>query len=50
MGKGSGQGLSVAYNVVYEKHQGTIDVDSRPGEGTTFTIHLPIALEAEEVA
>ena len=50
VGKGSGQGLSVAYNVVYEKHQGTIDVDSRPGEGTTFTIHLPIALEAEEVA
>ncbi len=50
VGKGSGQGLSVAYNVVYEKHQGTIDVDSRPGEGTTFTVHLPIALEVEEVA
>ena len=42
VGKGTGQGLSVAYNVVYDKHNGTIEVESVPGEGTTFVIRLPL--------
>ena len=42
VGKGTGQGLSVAYNVVCEKHLGTIDVDSEMGKGTTFIIRLPL--------
>ncbi|MEW6218812.1 MAG: ATP-binding protein [Thermodesulfobacteriota bacterium] len=41
VGKGTGLGLSIVYNVVH-KHEGTIDVDSRVGEGTTFTVRLPI--------
>lgn len=36
----SGLGLATAYSVV-TKHGGTIDVDSRPGVGTTFHIDLP---------
>jgi PAS domain S-box-containing protein len=42
VGKGTGQGLAIAHNVVVEKHGGTIKVNSAPGKGTTFTIRLPI--------
>jgi len=41
VGKGTGLGLNVAYNIV-KKHRGAIDVKSRIGEGTTFTIRLPV--------
>lgn len=42
VGKGSGQGLSVAHNLIVEKHNGGIDFVSEPGVGTTFTIRLPV--------
>jgi len=42
-GKGTGLGLSVSYDIVM-KHQGTIEVSSEPGAGTTFTITLPVLL------
>jgi two-component system NtrC family sensor kinase len=41
VGKGTGLGLSITYDII-KKHQGEIYVESRPGEGTTFTIRLPI--------
>jgi signal transduction histidine kinase len=41
VGKGTGLGLHVAYNII-EKHKGTIEVESKVGEGTTFTIKIPI--------
>lgn len=40
-GKGTGLGLSVSYGIIQE-HAGRIFVDSRPGEGTRFTIKLPV--------
>jgi len=42
VGKGTGQGLAIAHNVVVDKHGGTIKVISAPGQGTTFVIRLPI--------
>lgn len=38
---GTGLGLSLTLNFV-ELHHGSIDVQSRPGEGSTFTVHLPL--------
>ena len=42
VGKGTGQGLAIAHNVIVDKHGGTIKVVSAPGKGTTFIIRLPI--------
>jgi len=41
VGKGTGLGLNMAYNII-KKHQGTIDVESMIGKGTTFTIRIPV--------
>lgn len=41
VGQGTGLGLAICYNII-QKHQGTIDYQSEPGKGTTFTIELPI--------
>ncbi len=42
--KGVGLGLAVAYGIV-QRHKGKIEVQSKEGEGTTFTIYLPLHLE-----
>jgi signal transduction histidine kinase len=39
-GKGTGLGLAVIYGII-ERHNGTISVESKEGEGATFTITLP---------
>jgi two-component system NtrC family sensor kinase len=41
VGKGTGLGLSITYDII-KKHKGEIFVESLPGEGTTFTVRLPI--------
>lgn len=44
VGQGTGLGLSMVLGIV-EAHGGAITVDSRPGEGTTFTLHFPASEE-----
>lgn len=41
-GQGTGLGLSVSYFIVTRQHGGTMEVQSLPGRGTTFTILLPL--------
>lgn len=41
VGAGTGLGLSVVYSIVTRGHQGSIEVQSRPGEGSCFVIKLP---------
>lgn len=40
VGKGTGLGLSVSYSIV-KQHRGTIEVESRVNQGSTFTVRLP---------
>lgn len=42
VGKGTGQGLTMARNVVVKSHCGRIEFDSTMGEGTTFSVWLPV--------
>jgi signal transduction histidine kinase len=46
-GKGTGLGLSIAYGII-QKHNGRITVESSPGEGARFYIHLPLHAGSSE--
>jgi signal transduction histidine kinase len=44
VGKGTGQGLSITYSAVVQKHGGTIDIGNIPNGGASFLIRLPMQL------
>ena len=48
VGKGTGQGLAIAYNVVVEKHGGNLSFETEMGKGTTFIIRLPTKDASEQ--
>ena len=47
-GRGTGQGLAIAHSVIVEKHNGTINLETKEGNGTTFVIRLPIDIDRLE--
>ncbi len=42
VGRGSGQGLAISHTIIHEKHNGEMSFDSVIGQGTTFTVRIPI--------
>ena len=48
VGKGTGLGLSISQGIV-KQHKGEIAVNSKVGEGTTFSIKIPLGLKAEDL-
>jgi PAS domain S-box-containing protein len=42
VGRGTGQGLSIAHNVVVKSHGGRLHFETTSGQGTTFHVHLPL--------
>ncbi|MEQ8757770.1 MAG: MHYT domain-containing protein [Coleofasciculus sp. G1-WW12-02] len=43
VGQGTGLGLSISYQIVVDKHKGTLTCFSQPGEGTEFWVDIPIS-------
>jgi PAS domain S-box-containing protein len=50
IGKGTGQGLAIAFSVINDMHGGTIAVESEPDKGAVFIISLPSDQKAEIAA
>jgi PAS domain S-box-containing protein len=42
IGKGTGLGLSISYQIIVEKHKGTLECVSEPGKGAEFVIKIPV--------
>lgn len=48
VGKGTGMGLSISYQIVTEKHGGSLSCTSEPGEGAEFQIRIPVCQEVSK--
>jgi signal transduction histidine kinase len=49
IGKGTGMGLSISYQIITETHHGALTCESTPGQGTRFTIQIPIRQPVAQV-
>lgn len=47
VGRGTGLGLAISYGII-QKHQGSINVKSQVGKGSTFTVVLPVKRESQD--
>lgn len=48
LGKGTGMGMSISYQIITEKHNGKIECFSTPGEGTEFIIQIPLRQQVHQ--
>lgn len=48
VGKGTGQGLAIARNIIVDKHGGSLVFETRQGVGTTFIIRLPLQASEQQ--
>ncbi len=48
VGTGTGLGLYISYDIIVNKHGGKLQVESSPGQGTTFIIYLPREKKSSE--
>lgn len=44
VGKGTGLGMTIAHQIIVEKHQGSIAINSAPGQGTEFILNIPCSI------
>ncbi len=44
VGQGTGLGLSISYQIVVERHRGSLICESKPGQGAAFWVRIPLAL------
>jgi two-component system NtrC family sensor kinase len=49
VGKGTGQGLAIVHDIIVNKHNGKIFVESEEGIGTSFNIELPLNEVKEQI-
>ncbi|MEH2157744.1 HAMP domain-containing sensor histidine kinase [Nostoc sp.] len=49
IGKGTGMGMSISYQIITEKHGGKLECFSNSGEGTEFIIQIPLRLKVHQV-
>lgn len=47
IGKGTGLGLSISYEIVVEKHGGSLKCNSKPGKGAEFVMKIPVKLSSQ---
>ncbi len=50
VGQGTGLGLSVSYFIITNNHKGQMEVHSTPGQGTCFTLRLPLTANSESTS
>jgi signal transduction histidine kinase len=43
VGKGTGQGLALAHQIIVDKHGGGLSFETEVGKGTEFIIQLPLS-------
>ncbi|MEH2061071.1 MAG: ATP-binding protein [Nostoc sp.] len=49
IGKGTGMGMSISYQIITQKHRGKLECFSNSGTGTEFIIQIPLRLKVDEV-
>ncbi len=49
VGKGTGMGMAISYQIITEKHRGKLEFFSTPGEGTEFVVQIPMRQQVSKV-